>query len=152
LRVFGARAMTAAMGRHPRARGRAVAVLALAAAWLVGCGDDDRPASFRYIETAIFQPNCTSVGCHTGQNAQSGVRLDTVTDAYSILVGHPCEGNEVPGEAPRNYVDPFRPERSRLMYLLEGIEVRRMMPPDRPLPAADVDLVERWILDGAPCN
>jgi hypothetical protein len=38
------------------------------------------------------------------------------------------------------------------MYLLLGIEVRTAMPPDRPLPEADVALIERWILEGARCN
>jgi hypothetical protein len=149
--------MTATMLGHALARWLALAAMvavagAVAGGAGAGCGDDDRPASFRYIHTAIFLPSCASVSCHTKENAQAAVRLDTVEAAYAVLVGRPCDGSSGGAEAPRNFVDPYRPERSRLMYLLEGVEVRRQMPPDRPLPRADIDLVERWILEGAPCN
>ena len=38
------------------------------------------------------------------------------------------------------------------MYLLIGDNVARAMPPDRPLPDVDIDLIENWILAGAPCD
>ena len=131
-------------------RGLALAGMALAA--LSGCGEDDRPASFEYIHTAIIAPNCATASCHTSEVAAAGLRLDTVDSAYTLLVGRPCESTHPPGEAPRNYVDPGNPDHSRLMYLLLGIEVRTPMPPERPLPGPDIDLIERWILEGAKCN
>ena len=71
---------------------------------------------------------------------------------YAILVGHACDGNDPPGQAPRNYVDPGSPERSRLLYLLRGEDVPRPMPPDRILPYREVELIARWIEEGAPCD
>ena len=129
--------------------GLAVAALM---AFLAGCGDDDRPASFEYIQVTIIGPSCATASCHSAENAQAGIRLHDVASSYSILTGRACGGPDVGEQAPRNYVDPGNPERSRLMYLLLGLEVRLPMPPDRALPGGDIDLVERWILEGARCN
>jgi hypothetical protein len=48
----------------------------------------------------------------------------------------------------RRFVVPGDPA-STLLSLLDGDE-RRRMPPDAPLPAADVALVRLWIEAGAP--
>ena len=48
----------------------------------------------------------------------------------------------------RDFVIPGDPA-STLMSLLEGDE-RRRMPPDAPLPRADIHLIRAWIEDGAP--
>ena len=136
------------MVRHAPARWLGL-VLSIA---LYGCGEDDRPASFEYIHTAILAPNCATASCHTEAVSQAGVRLHTVDAAYAMLVGRPCDADDIDQQAPRNYVDPGHPERSRLVYLLRGDEVRRAMPPDRLLPEPDIELIERWILEGAPCN
>jgi hypothetical protein len=37
------------------------------------------------------------------------------------------------------------------MFLLRGEEVL-IMPPDVPLPKAEVELIQRWIQEGATCN
>ena len=121
-------------------------------ALLEHAGEDDRPASFAYIQTAIIEPNCATASCHTGSTAQAGIKLHTKEASYSILTGRPCDGETSGGVAPRNFVAPGQPDRSRLMYLLLGLEVRQAMPPDRPLPGPDIDLIERWILEGARCN
>ena len=136
------------MVRHAPARWLGL-VLSIA---LYGCGEDDRPASFEYIHTAILAPNCATASCHTAAVSQAGVRLHTVDAAYAMLVGRPCDAEDIDQQAPRNFVDPGHPERSRLVYLLRGDEVRRAMPPDRLLPEPDIALIERWILEGAPCN
>lgn len=78
--------------------------------------------------------------------------LHSIESSYTILVGRACDSNNPPGQAQRNFVAPGQPERSRLLYLLIGEEVPLQMPPDRPLPDGDIDLVERWILEGAQCN
>lgn len=136
------------MVRHAPARWLGL-VLSIA---LYGCGEDDRPASFEYIHTAILAPNCATASCHTAAVSQAGVRLHTVDAAYAMLLGRPCDADDIDQQAPRNFVDPGHPERSRLVYLLRGDEVRRAMPPDRLLPEPDIELIERWILEGAPCN
>ena len=136
------------MVRHAPARWLGL-VLSIA---FYGCGEDDRPASFEYIHTAILAPNCATASCHTEAVSQAGVRLHTIDAAYTMLVGRPCDADDIDEQAPRNFVDPGHPERSRLIYLLRGDEVRRAMPPDRLLPDPDIELIERWILEGAPCN
>ena len=62
------------MVRHAPARW-----LALAAVLAIGaCGEDDRPASFEYIHTAILAPSCATASCHTEAVSQAGIRLHTV--------------------------------------------------------------------------
>lgn len=136
------------MVRHARARWLGLALLSIA---LYGCGEDDRPASFEYIHTAILAPNCATASCHTEAVSQAGVRLDTVNTAYYMLVGRPCD-DPLAEQAKLNFVYPGHPLRSQLMNLLRGDEVPKAMPPDRLLPEPDIDLIEQWILEGAPCN
>ena len=138
--------------RHAFARALGALTLAGAAAAALGaCGEDDRPASWSYIHAAIIAPNCSTSSCHTQENELAGVQLHSADAAYRILVGRECDPNTSP-EGVRNYVAPGQPERSHLIYLLIGDEAKRQMPPDRPLPDRDIDLIERWILEGAPCN
>lgn len=114
----------------------ALAILSSASA----CGEiDDRPVSFRYIHATILQPNCATSGCHSKFTAAFGIRLETPEEAYTSLVL-------------ANHVEPGQPDRSRLLYLLRGDEVATRMPPSQPLPELDIELIERWIIDGAPNN
>jgi hypothetical protein len=117
-----------------------------------GCADeiDPRPASFPYIWAAIIQPGCTTSGCHSKLSATYGLQYESMEGTYYALTGRAC-GQELTGEAPRNYVVPGHPDRSKLMYLLTGEQLRRM-PPDAPLPEPDIALIERWILAGALCE
>ena len=109
---------------------------------LVGCSTtDDRPAQWSLISTTIIQPRCGTAGCHSELAKTKGVVLDSRDAGYRSLVTAPPDGY---GE----YVVPTDPDRSALMFLLRGIEVKRM-PPDGPLPSADIDLIEQWIADGA---
>ena len=43
---------------------------------------------------------------------------------------------------------PYDPAGSRVVNMLRARNAPRM-PPDRPLPEPDIELVERWILNGA---
>ena len=112
-------------------------------------GVEDRPASWEYVHTAVIRPACATAGCHSKLTAQAGLDLSTPDSAYVFLTGHACE--PTPGQPPGNYVFPGQPERSLLMYLLrgEGVDI---MPPDVPLPAGEIALIEQWILEGAPCD
>lgn len=104
----------------------------------LGCGDpvQDRPARWSYISAAIIQPSCATAGCHSKLTRTLGLELETREGGWVGLVD-------------ANFVVPGRPEQSKLLYLLRGQEVPRRMPPDAPLPDADIALVERWILEGA---
>ena len=118
----------------------------------IGCADvEDRASRWHYIHAAVIKPNCTTSNCHSALAARAGVQLETPEAAYLVLTGRVCDGNDPPGEPPRNFVVPSQPESSKLMFLLRGQEVRRM-PPDTPLPDVYIDLVEQWIREGAQCN
>ena len=106
----------------------------------MACDDpvSDRPASLSYISAAILEPNCATSGCHSQLAATEGVQLHSVEAARVFLLTG-------------DLVVPGQPQRSRLMYLLEGEQTERM-PPDQPLPDADIELIERWILEGARDN
>src|SRR3954471_8322986 len=104
---------------------------------LSGCGSaaDSRPDKWSFISTVIIQPSCATANCHSQLAQRSGVTLDTVADGYQQLVQ-------------RHFVMPGNPDDSALMALLRG-EGSRRMPPDFPLPVADVNLIAAWISDGA---
>jgi hypothetical protein len=131
-----------------RVRTQILAILVLA---LFACSDDDRPPEWSYIHEAIIKPSCTTSACHAKISSAAGIELFDADNAYVLLTGRVCNGAEPPGEPPRNFVVPGDPDRSKLMYLLRGEEVRNM-PPDVPLPVADIDLIEQWIVEGAECN
>lgn len=113
-------------------------VLMLVGLAALGCGsaDDTRPATWSYISTAIVQPSCATANCHSNLSQRSGVQLDGIRTGYYQLVA-------------RNFVLPGRPGDSALMGLIEGNGSRRM-PPDFALPKADIDLIAKWISNGAP--
>jgi hypothetical protein len=106
----------------------------------LGCGGetDDRPARWSVISPAIMQPSCATANCHSELANRAGVNLSDVDVGYSSLVDRHFV---VPGDAPR----------SSVLHLMRANGARRM-PPDFPLPAADILLVERWIADGAMKN
>ena len=113
---------------------RRLALLSLLAA---ACGSetDDRPAEWGYISAAIIQPNCATVGCHSEWTSAGGVRLDDETSGWVSLVeaGFVVEGDS---------------DASMLVHLLRANETWRM-PPSSPLPERDIELIERWIDEGA---
>jgi hypothetical protein len=116
--------------------------------WLVGAlalaactQSDPRPATWSLISTAIIQPRCGTAGCHSELAQVAGMTLDSRDAGYRALVTMPPDGHGA-------YVVAGDPAASALVYLLRGDEVGRM-PPDAPLPPADVELIERWIAGGA---
>jgi hypothetical protein len=101
----------------------------------LACGDpDSRPARWEYIQQAIVAQNCATSGCHSQLVQNAGLDFSNPTLSREQLLS-------------RQYVLPGNPN-SPLMFLLQGRE-RRRMPPDAPLPNADIDLIERWIVEGA---
>jgi len=91
----------------------------------------------------IFQ----ACSCHLG--GAGGLTL-TEADAYANIVGVPSA--VVPG---LNLIEPDEPENSYLLHKLLDTQGEvggggTLMPPGDPLSAAELDLIEEWILAGAP--
>ena len=112
-------------------------VLVAAAAALIGCGsaDDNRPAKWSFISATIIEPSCATVNCHSKIADRAGVDLHDRATGYANLTT-------------RNFVVPMNPDSSALLYLLHGQGALRM-PPDAPLPEADIALIREWITLGA---
>lgn len=103
---------------------------ALLLAFVACGGDDERPASWSYIHAAIIVPNCATSGCHSSLNKTRGLSFIDRDEARSIFIGWPVE---------ISLLDGTRPDKPR-------------MPPDQPLPQADIELIRRWIDAGQGDN
>jgi hypothetical protein len=137
--------------------------LAYALFLAVGCGADDRPATWEYISPVIMQPNCATVSCHSRAAAVAGLDFSDPKRGYTSLMGlkvwvvdpqgtagcRTINGSVVCQRDFRPLVTPYNPEQSRLVNMLRARGADRM-PPDRPLDRADLELVVRWIRAGAP--
>jgi mono/diheme cytochrome c family protein len=113
------------MGLH--GNGSAWRAWLLASVFLLVGGAAHAAETYEEVSAQILKVSC--VGCHSGLSAPAGLDLSS----YASLM---ASGVIVPG----------KPEES---YLFERIEAGEM-PPKVPLTAAEVDLVRRWILAGAP--
>ncbi len=135
---------------------------------LAGCGSTDtRPAEWDFISPALFEPSCATSSCHSPAAAVSGLDFSSPDTGYKSLTalwsweviqpdaaapgGVACSmvnGTLVCEQQLRPLVTPFDPDGSRVINMLRARDAPRM-PPDRPLPEADIRLVERWVLNGA---
>jgi hypothetical protein len=117
-------------------RVRAGAGLSLLCLFLVACDPPgERPLEWSYLHPAIVAPSCATSSCHSELAETASLALDDADRALDELLE-------------RQYILPGDPQ-SPLLYLLEG-EERPLMPPDAPLPRADVELIRAWIEAGAP--
>lgn len=141
-----------------------------AAPWLAACAalgacelEDARPPEWAFIAPVVLAPNCATASCHSRAAAVGGLDLSEPDRAYRGLTEQraefPAAGpSSDPGcratetgmrcTSNRPLVSPCHPDQSRIVNMLHGRGAARM-PPDRPLPLADVMLIERWILLGA---
>ena len=130
-----------------------------------GCvSTDARPADWSYVSAAVIEPSCATASCHSRAVAAGGIDFSTAARGYNSLTAlwvwivdpkgtadQGCQsvaGTTVCQRENRSLVIPFDPAQSRLTLMLRGRGAPRM-PPDQPLPEADIRLVEQWILDGA---
>src|SRR5579863_10248535 len=122
-----------------------LACLAVAAAALSivvsGCNGttDDRPASLSFISVSLMEPSSATVNCHSKITHQGGVDLSAREIGWETLVGMNGDGG-----AQTYYVYPGYPQYSPVVNLMNA-EGSTRMPPDNPLPQADIQLIERWI-------
>jgi hypothetical protein len=84
------------------------------------------------VTHTILKPACANAQCHSSYNAAKGYRFDTVEHVRET-------GLVIPGD-----------EASFLYQVMIREEpVGPRMPYDQPLPAGDIALVKRWIVEGA---
>jgi hypothetical protein len=153
------------MRSSSRRRSIRISDLALASALFgAACAKtDDRPAVWTYISAELFQPSCATASCHSRGLAVAGLDFSDPDRGYNSLtglkvwipdpngtIGGDClmVGATVYCERARPLLVAFDPSQSRVVNMLRARSAPRM-PPDRPLPEADIELVEAWILDGA---
>lgn len=130
---------------------------------LAGCGSstDNRPATWSYVSTAILQPSCATANCHSALAQRAQVDLSTRAAGYHSLVDRRfvisqaavTDGgaDAVALGAPAYLTDDQRVERSQVINLMHA-EGNLRMPPDMPLPETDIQLVVKWIREGALNN
>ena len=104
----------------------------------------------------IFSASCASSGCHGAINAnpaakpmvlESGLAYASIVDVSSAQL--PSMSRITPGDPERSYVL----HKLRGTHLDEGGSGGRMPPTaSQGLPAATIDVVRRWIAQGAPQN
>ncbi len=141
----------------------AVMLVSLATAGAAGCGSsaDNRPATWSYVSTAILQPSCATANCHSALAQRAQVDLSTRAAGYHSLVDRhfvitPAAVTDggaaaVEAGAPALLTDDQRVERSQVINLMHA-QGNLRMPPDMPLPETDIQLVEKWIREGALNN
>lgn len=107
---------------------------------VAGCGGavDDRPPKWSFIAATIVEPSCATVNCHSAITQRGGLDLHDRESGYYALVNG-------------NYVIASDPDHSAVVEYMNASGALRM-PPDVPLPTADIDLIEAWIASGIPNN
>jgi hypothetical protein len=108
-------------------------------AGLSGCGTtpDDRPVTFEVVTLEILAPSCGQVQCHSTATNLKGYAFDTLAGsraALQQLVGPGGGGGR---------------RRNNLIQVLTSTGGKRM-PPDAPLAAQDIELVQAWLDAGNP--
>ena len=128
----------------------AFALIALAASASGFNDTDERPATWSYISATIIQPNCGTSRCHAVGSEVKGWKFDD-TNAYETLLEN-CiivpEGNPRVPPCANAAGQPGDPTNQELFLAITGTGIERM-PPDEPLPQADIDLIAKWITNGA---
>jgi hypothetical protein len=134
----------------------AVAGILLAAVGLANCGGDDPrpPVDFEptlaSIQAAVFTPTCATSSCHSNAQKEAGLDLSD-GNAWASLVNIDCTTRDADLEGLVR-VKPGEGAESFLIHKLRGVPASkgRRMPYDGPyLSGAEIDVIEKWIDDGA---
>jgi hypothetical protein len=114
--------------------------------------DANAPISFTTIQTQVFTVSCTFSACHSADSPQQGMNL-TAGSAYANLVNVPSVELADLGIA-EDRVTPGQPAQSYIIEKLKNNPPRSgvQMPVGQPLDTARIDLVMRWIQEGAQNN
>ncbi len=97
-----------------------------------------------------FAASCATANCHAPPNPMLGIDLSTAARSWATLVDQPSsEFAQLMRVASANAAESY------LMYKLLGggpSYEGEIMPPEGALPAAEIDLIRRWIDEGAVDN
>ena len=129
-------------------------MLWVAALSWAGCGGDDSTvgpdgegelteATLAQV-SEVFAVSCTLSGCHSGGEPAADMSLEGDFAARIIGVAS--------GQRPDlKLVDPGNPDDSYLLIKVRGDDeiVSQRMPPDKTLPAEQVEIIRAWIASGA---
>jgi hypothetical protein len=111
---------------------------------MIGCaaGPQPQPLTADYIIEAILVPYCGRGGCHSTDTAAHRLIFDTIDGSLAAFKTSDNKRGKL--------VDTinYNPDKSRLYTVLR--DSSRIMPPDVPVPDADVELIRAWIAAGAP--
>ena len=100
-------------------------------------------ADFVSIQANIFTPNCALSGCHSGNTAPLGLRLDTAS-SYAAIYGQ--DSSQVPV---LKIIAPLDADNSYLVRKIEGNAGTRM-PLDLPALTTDkIQAIRDWVNNGA---
>ena len=106
------------------------------------------PASLSTIQEMIFTPTCATSNCHSGTNPPDGLDL-SAGSAYANTV------NVASVQMPSLFrIRPGDPDASYLVRKIEGVGIvaNRMPLGQPPLSAEEIDLIRRWVSEGAQDN
>ena len=115
----------------------------VSAALAVACASRMTPPAGRAVPhgvgfqqvQAILRDNCEH--CHNEDKAKGGLLMGSYE---AILAGGEHGSAVIPGES----------KSSRLMQMIEGKSTPRMPYKEDPLSRSDIELIRRWIDEGAP--
>ena len=121
---------------------------------LVGCGggsdsmvSPQKPVTLLDVQTQVLTPRCALSGCHVAPIPPFGLDMSSVANSQANLVGFPS--GEIPSLLRVNPGD----SASSYMYMkitgAPGINGDQMPASGGPLSAGDVQLIQRWIDQGA---
>lgn len=114
----------------------AIAFLLTVGVFPTGTGCAEEPIDFVRDVEPILTEHC--LDCHGADLRESGLRVD---DRANLLQG---------GDHGRPAIVPGKPADSFLLQLVRGTDPDLQMPPEGDLlPAAQVEILERWIREGA---
>lgn len=127
---------------------------------MAGCFSDDPmepgdgPVSFSQDIQPVFTGGCAFSGCHgTSPNPPEKPMMLSQGQAYDNIVG--VSAGELPS---MNRIEPGQPDNSYLVHKIQGTQADvggsgdRMPLGTAPLPQTTIDLIRRWVQEGAERN
>lgn len=95
--------------------------------------------TFAELHARTLSGSCAIGACHSGTSRAAGMSLEGIDEAYAALTGAAGGPRAIAGDAAC----------SLLVRRVESPEASFVMPPGRPLSAAERCVIRRWVASGA---